>query len=136
MIDFRAGGRYTVGVKALLRVVLASSLAAPSSAEVAAAVPSVTVSSAPVSTEARPRVGFGLLRPGPQRRAAIGVSVGMAEGKPLEVLVWGGGGAIVGSIAGPLGAVVGAAAGSAFGLLFSMFVVPRFQPGMSKKDRD
>ena len=122
-------------MKALPRLLLACLLASPSGAEVVASVPTVTVSSMPFHTDGKPAVRVGLLPAGPQGRAAVGASGGIGEGKPLEVMVWGGAGAIVGSTVGPLGTVVGAAAGSAFGLLFSMFVVPRFQPGMSKKDR-
>lgn len=105
----------------LARTLLACLLAAPSGAEVVAAMPTLTVSTMSVSVEGRP-----------SGKVALGTSVGLAEGKPLEVMVWGGAGAIVGSTVGPLGTVVGAAAGSVFGLLFSMFVVPRFQPGMGK----
>lgn len=114
-----------------LSAILAGLLAAPSGAEVVAAVPTVTVSSMPVPATHRPPAALGLLPAGPQGRTAVGVGVGLAEGKPLQVMVWGGAGAIVGSMAGPLGTVVGAAAGSVTGLLFSLFAVPRFQPGMA-----
>lgn len=110
---------------------LAVVMALPASAEVVASRPTVTVSSRPVSAEGRPPVVVGAVPGGPQGRAGVGVGVGLSEGKPLQVMVWGGAGAIVGSMAGPAGTVVGAAAGSAFGLLFSMFVVPRVQPGMA-----
>lgn len=108
-------------MRAALNVFLAGLLAAPSAAEVVAAVPSLTVSSMSVSVEGKPA-----------GRVAVGTSAGLSEGKPLEVMVWGGAGAVVGSLAGPMGTVVGAAAGAAFGLAFSVFVVPRFQPGMGK----
>ncbi|TPW19983.1 MAG: hypothetical protein FD126_2141 [Elusimicrobia bacterium] len=105
-------------MKALLSVALAAALVLPSAAEVVAVVPTLTVSSTTAVAE---------------NKAPVRVGAGISEGKPLQVMVWGGAGAIVGSIAGPAGTVVGAAAGSAFGLLFSMFVVPRFQPGMAPK---
>lgn len=54
--------------------------------------------------------------------------MGMNEGKPLEFLVWGGGGAILGSLAGPAGAALGGTVGAAAGLLFSTFVEPRTRP--------
>lgn len=104
---------------------LAASLAAPSAAEVVAAAPALVVSSGTVAVERKPPVKVGLLPGGPQKRAAVGAGVGLSEGKPLQVMVWGGAGAVVGSTVGPLGTVVGAAAGSVFGLLFSVFVVPR-----------
>ena len=61
-------------------------------------------------------------------RTSVGVGGGLAEGKPLEVAIWGGGGAIAGSLAGPLGAIVGAGAGALCGLLYSVFVVPHNGP--------
>jgi hypothetical protein len=108
-------------MKGLIRAALACLLAAPSGAEVVAAVPSLTVSSMSVSVEGKPT-----------GQVAVGTSIGLSEGKPLQVMVWGGAGAIVGSMAGPMGTVVGAAAGAAFGLVFSAFIVPRYQPGMGK----
>lgn len=118
-------------MRSVLSAALAAALALPAWAEVVVARPTVAVSSSPVPLEGRPPVVVGALPGGPQGRAAAGVGVGLSEGKPLQVMVWGGAGAIVGSMAGPAGTVVGAAAGSAFGLLFSMFVVPRVQPGMA-----
>jgi hypothetical protein len=61
-------------------------------------------------------------------RAGLGVSIGLKEGKPLEVLVWGSGGAVAGSLAGPPGALIGGAAGALCGLIYSKFVVPRNGP--------
>lgn len=112
-------------MKPLLAAALSFLIAAPASAEVVAAAPALVVSSATVAVERKPPVRVGLLPGGPQKRAAVGAGVGLSEGKPLQVMVWGGAGAIVGSTVGPLGTVVGAAAGSVFGLLFSVFVVPR-----------
>lgn len=114
-----------MAVKAALAVLLAASSAAPCAAEVVAAGPALVVSSRTVAVERTPPVRVGILPGGPQKRAAVGAGVGLPEGKPLQVMVWGGTGAIVGSTVGPLGTVVGAAAGSVFGLLFSVFVVPR-----------
>ncbi|MBI3554423.1 MAG: hypothetical protein HY077_18155 [Elusimicrobia bacterium] len=53
---------------------------------------------------------------------------GLKEGKPLEMAVWGGGGAVAGSLAGPLGALIGAGAGALCGLLYSVIVVPHNGP--------
>jgi len=68
-------------------------------------------------------------------RTSAGVGIGLAEGKPLEVMVWGGGGALAGAVAGPLGAIVGAGAGTLLGLLYSVFVVPHNGPGKEEKTR-
>jgi len=54
----------------------------------------------------------------------IGVRAKLAEGKPLQMMLWGGAGAVVGTLAGPFGAAVGGAAGVVAGLLFSIFVQP------------
>lgn len=112
-------------MKGSLIAVLSVLLAASASAEVVAAAPTLSVSSATVAADHKPPVRVGLLPGGPQRRAAVGTGVGIPEGKPLQVMVWGGTGAVVGSTVGPLGTVVGAAAGSVIGLLVSIFVVPR-----------
>lgn len=112
-------------MKPFLGAALSLLLVATSSAEVVLVAPSLTVSSATVTVEGRPAAKVGLLPGGPQRRAAVGAGVGLSEGKPLQVMVWSGAGAIVGSTVGPLGTVVGAAAGSVFGLLFSIFAAPR-----------
>jgi hypothetical protein len=68
-------------------------------------------------------------------RTSAGVGVGLAEGKPLEVMIWGGGGAIAGAMVGPVGAIVGAGAGALLGLLYSVFVVPHNGPGKDEKAR-
>jgi hypothetical protein len=96
------------GTKLSLTVILATLLAAPCAAELIA---DVTVSSATIISQPRPGAG-GLL----------------GEGKPLEVLVWGSGGAVIGSLAGPLGTVIGAGAGALCGLVYSIFVVPHNGP--------
>jgi hypothetical protein len=64
----------------------------------------------------------------PRRRSSAGTGAGLKEGKPLEVMLWGGGGAIAGSLAGPLGTIVGAGTGALCGLLYSVFIVPRNGP--------
>jgi hypothetical protein len=66
---------------------------------------------------------------GAHERGSVGVGAGMKEGKPLEILYWGGAGAVAGSLAGPLGTVVGAAAGAVTGLLVSLFAAPRAAAG-------
>lgn len=105
---------------------LAALLAAPSGAAV-----SVTASSSPIHVDAAPLMRLGLQPAAtPTGRASVGAGVGLSEGKPLEMLLWGGSGAIVGSMAGPVGAAVGGAAGAVVGLLYSVFVVPRVQPGL------
>lgn len=109
--------------------VLAAALAPP-----CAATPPLTagvaVSSAPAASP-----GTVILRvmaqPGsvPYRRPSIGLGGVLMEGKPLEVMLWGGYGAVAGSLAGPLGTAVGAGTGALCGLLYSIFVVPRNGPG-------
>lgn len=58
------------------------------------------------------------------RRAVQGG--GIAEGVKLETLIWGGGGAIIGSIAGPVGTIAGGAVGFLVGLTIGI-VMPRKQ---------
>lgn len=73
----------------------------------------------------RGRIDIGFIKgEGSHGRGSVGVSVGMKEGKPLQMSLWGSGGAVVGSIAGPLGAAVGGGAGLLAGYLFSRFVQP------------
>ena len=62
------------------------------------------------------------------RRTSIGLRGFFSEGKPLEMTVWGSGGAVAGSLAGPAGAVIGAGVGALCGLLYSVFVVPHNGP--------
>ncbi|MBI5596567.1 MAG: hypothetical protein HY928_10805 [Elusimicrobia bacterium] len=108
------------------RVLLALLLAAPARAAV-----TVTASSSPIHVDAPPLMRLGAQPAAtPTGRASVGVGMGLSEGKPLEMLLWGGSGAVVGSMAGPLGAAVGGAAGAVVGLLYSVFVVPRVQPGL------
>ena len=65
------------------------------------------------------------LLPKKQKAKPVG---GMAEGKPLETMLWSGGGAIIGSVAGPPGAIIGAGIGAIAGLLVAVFVVPHNGP--------
>ena len=51
---------------------------------------------------------------------------GISEGIKLETLLWGGGGAIIGSLAGPVGAIVGGSIGSLVGLTIGI-IMPRRQ---------
>ena len=111
-----------------LAYLLAASLACPASA-VPGPRPDVVVSSGsaqvPHPLPFRPVFQGAAASDG---RSTIGIGVGLKEGKPLEMLLWSGAGAVTGSIAGPLGTVVGAAAGAAVGLFISVFVVPRTNP--------
>ncbi len=66
-------------------------------------------------------------------RTTVGASGGFKEGKPLEVLVWGSGGAIAGSLAGPIGAAIGGGVGALCGLVYSKFVVPHNGPDSAKR---
>lgn len=113
---------------------LSAVLAAPAFAA-APLTADVTASSAPA--KASPFV-FDLgyhKASGPAGRGSVGAAGGLSEGKPLEMTLWGGGGAVIGSVAGPLGAMVGAAAGAAAGLLYSVFVVPRNGPAKAAAAR-
>ncbi len=56
------------------------------------------------------------------------VGVGLADGKTLEMSLWGGGGAMIGSVAGPVGIVVGGLLGAAVGLFVAVVVVPHDGP--------
>ncbi|OGS01764.1 MAG: hypothetical protein A2V88_12560 [Elusimicrobia bacterium RBG_16_66_12] len=99
-----------------------------------AAAPALTadipVSSAPVRSRAEPfTFQFGFQKGiGSRDRSSIGVGSGLKDGKPLELALWGGGGAVAGSIAGPAGAVVGAAVGAVVGLVVAVFAVPHNGP--------
>lgn len=118
--------------KTLVAAALLSSVCPP----MAAAVPAltgVTVSSDAAKIDHGSAVEFRFgAPPGGPGRAQAGVGVGIKEGKPLEVLVWGGGGAILGGMAGPAGAVIGGAAGAAAGLLYSVLVEPHTRPRPSE----
>jgi hypothetical protein len=65
-------------------------------------------------------------------RTSVGASAGIGEGKPLEIAVWGGGGAVIGAFAGPVGAVIGGLAGAAVGWVMAVFVVPHNGPEEKK----
>ena len=54
--------------------------------------------------------------PGRPRHGFLGLGRLFEEGKPLQMTVWSGGGAVCGSLAGPVGAAIGAAAGALVGL--------------------
>lgn len=91
----------------------------------------VAISSAPAS--AKP--GTVILKVEPvsgassyHRRTSIGLRGYFSEGKPLEMTVWGSGGAVAGSLAGPAGAIIGAGVGALCGLLYSIIVVPHNGP--------
>ena len=60
------------------------------------------------------------------RGQGAGRGGGMNEGIKLETLLWGGGGAVIGSLAGPVGTVVGGAVGFLVGLSIGI-VMPRKQ---------
>jgi hypothetical protein len=113
----------------LAAVVLAAAMPLPCFAA-PALIADVAVSSEAVPSALAPiAIHFGTrLAAGPHERASIGVMAGIKEGKPLEVMMWGGGGAIAGSFAGPLGTIVGAGTGALCGLLYSIFVVPHNGP--------
>ena len=72
---------------------------------------------------------------GSSGRVGVGVGVGLEEGKLLETLIWGGGGAIAGAVAGPLGALVGGLVGAAGGMLVAIFVAPHNGPETAQKSR-
>lgn len=103
-----------------MRLLLCLLLAAPASAA-----GDLSVSSAPVRENLNLKWG---LQKTPRGAAGVGVGVGLKEGKPLQMMLWSGAGAVVGSFAGPPGAVIGAAAGAVAGLLVSIFIVPRTVP--------
>lgn len=115
-----------------MRLLLALALLAPSAAP--AAEPSMTAGVS-VST---PSSGAGrtILRVEPleaprgtgRARRSIGFGRVFEDGVPLNVGVWGGGGAVIGSLAGPPGAIIGAGAGALAGALYAIFVVPRNGP--------
>jgi hypothetical protein len=90
----------------------------------------ISVSSRPARGKPEPiRFDFGYHKaPSESQRASIGTSGGMKEGKKLEMLMWGSGGAVVGSLAGPPGALIGGAVGALCGLVYSVAVVPRIKP--------
>lgn len=113
--------------RTLLALALSTALARPCAAGDSTPAATAEVSVATAAAKPPPLLRI-VTQPGagPQGAPSVGIGVGIAEGKPLEMLVWGGAGAVAGSIAGPFGAIVGAAAGAAGGLLFSLFVEPRY----------
>jgi len=116
-------------VRKLASVIAAAAMPLPGFAA-PALIADVVVSSAAAPSTLAP-ITFRLdSRPGagPKGRHSVGVKAGLGEGKPLEMAVWGGAGAIAGSLAGPAGAVIGAGAGALCGLLYSVFIVPRNGP--------
>lgn len=107
-----------------LVVVLAATLAAPSAAT------DLTLSSATIRSRPAPleyRLGYDKPH-STVSRGSIGFGRVLGEGPVLEVGIWGGGGAVIGSLAGPLGTVVGAAAGTVAGLIVSAFTPSGTKP--------
>jgi hypothetical protein len=112
-----------------LGLLLAAALASPCAAD-----PDLAADVA-ASTRTAVRSGTVFLRVEPvggaspyHRRTTIGLGRVLGEGKPLEVLVWGTGGAVAGSVAGPPGALIGAGVGALAGWMYSVFVVPHNGP--------
>lgn len=68
----------------------------------------------------------------PYRRRSLRIGHFFEEGKPLEMTLWGSGGAVAGSLAGPVGTMIGAGAGALCGLLYSVLVVPHNGPSPRK----
>jgi hypothetical protein len=65
---------------------------------------------------------------GQNQGVRAGSGVGIREGMPLEMLLWGGGGAIVGSIGGPVGAVIGGSIGSLIGAVVGAVMTRKSSP--------
>jgi hypothetical protein len=113
-------------MRSAFAALLAAALASP-----CAAAPELAVA---VSSAAASRPGTVILRVDPQtgtgryRRPSLGLGRLFDEGKPLEVMMWGGSGAVAGSLAGPAGTIIGAGAGALCGLVYSIFVVPHNGP--------
>jgi hypothetical protein len=104
-------------------------------ASAARAEPFGNLSVSSTSAAAKPTSGTLVLKvedqpgaPFERKRRTIGVGRLFEEGKPLEVMVWGTGGAVAGSLGGPAGAVIGAGVGAFCGLVYSIFVVPHNGP--------
>jgi len=116
-------------MKASLSLLLSAVLASPA----AAAEPSLIAEPPSVSTGAPAKV---ILRVEPREapagagraRRSVGLGTLFEDKAPLNIGVWGGGGAVIGSLAGPPGALLGAGAGAFAGLLYSIFVVPHNGP--------
>lgn len=80
----------------------------------------------------RGKIDIGFIKgQGSHGRDSVGVGVGMKEGKPLQMGLWGSGGAVVGCLAGPAGAAIGGGVGLLAGYLFSRFIQspPPNEPG-------
>ncbi len=109
-----------------LAVVLAAALAAPGGAA------DLALSSATIKNKSAPlEYRFRYDKPHSSvSRGSIGFGRVLAEGPVLQVGIWGGGGAVIGSVAGPLGTVIGAAAGTVAGL-----IVNAFTPAEAKRIR-
>lgn len=109
-----------------LAVLLAAALASPCAAAPAATA-DLSLSTASFRTpRKKPSFFWSAAGSGniPLQRPSIGVGAGMKEGAPLEVMLWGGSGAVAGTVLGPGGTLVGAG----LGLLYSVFVVPHNGP--------
>ena len=116
-------------MRELAAALLAAALASPGAAATLPLSADIAVSSAPFSQPAPINYRFDYQKQaGPEGTSSVGVGVGLSEGKPLEMMVWGSGGAIIGGMAGPLGAIVGGSAGTVVGLLVSIFIVPHNGP--------
>jgi hypothetical protein len=88
--------------------------------------PSLTAKDDQIILTEKKRARHSVLAPDQDQGARAASGGGLKEGRKLEVLLWGGGGAIVGSLAGPVGTIVGAAVGSLIGLAVGT-VMPRKQ---------
>jgi hypothetical protein len=88
--------------------------------------PSLTAKDDQIILTDKKRTRHSVLAPGQEQGVRAVSGGGLKEGRPLEVLLWGGGGAIVGSLAGPVGTVIGAAVGSLIGIAVGT-VMPRKQ---------
>lgn len=115
----------------MVRRVLACLLAAALAAPCAAADPTGLKADVAVSTAAPPiswHLGYEPAavpaEDGSGEGGSVGVGAGISEGKPLEMLLWGGAGAMAGAVTGPVGAGIGAAAGALIGLAVSLFASP------------
>lgn len=118
--------------KLSLAAVLAASLASSGAAA------SDMTADVAVTTAAVHKPGTVLLRvepmtsDAPYRRRSIRLGHFFEEGKPLEMTLWGSGGAVIGSLGGPAGALIGAGAGALCGLVYSVFAVPHNGPSPRK----
>ncbi|HVE13427.1 MAG TPA: hypothetical protein VNI01_08550 [Elusimicrobiota bacterium] len=111
-------------MKKLLVLALCFLVAAPRSAPAAP----VTVDK---STATKPSASAAKTTPGPS-------GPGISEGPALETLLWGSGGAVVGSFGGPVGALAGGLIGAAIGFVVGTFSArpPAAEPQPSERSRD